>query len=80
MRTQLLDLGYKAGIDSVKQMRNQYVPFNKIQKTLFPDERNSLQVVSMLFDFKCNGTMRTFMRWYMRGFERGVSDYIWENR
>ena len=79
MRTELLELGYQAGIEAVKQMRNNYIPFTKIQKQLFADEKDSMKAVSALLNSKCRDTMRTFMRWHMRGFERGVSDYIWEN-
>ncbi len=80
IRKQLLELGYKDGINKVKQMRDEYKTFIQIQAVVSPNEKESKAIIAKLFNAKCKDTMRTLMRWYNRGFERGASDYIWENR
>ncbi len=80
MRKQLLEVGYGAGRVAVLKMRKQHVPFVQIQKSLFPSEKETLENVKALYNPKCYDTMRTFMRWYQRGFERAVADAIHEGR
>ncbi len=80
MRKNILSAGYLSGIDAAKDMRKNGVPYAKIQKELFSDERQAKEYIMSKFQIKCYDTGRTFMRWWMRAFEKGVADFCFENR